>query len=267
MRKPCRHPTNSVPNLPQVSTRCKGSNPRVRERRGGPSRGDRPICAVLSFAFPSRLRDTPRGEGTGEFPTRPPPSLLVAMFDADRDRRVRLAAFNWLDAQVTASGDDVLSRALLAEGFPLDGLRVPLVSPQGIFKPKVLTDAPLTITTVPSGPYHDATVERRNTAELRTQNTCARTCQITVFRCRCLRIAAISAAASSWSIVTDAGGVEAHRQHDPPAKPAADQRGQPGQKPADGNPRSAQNPDAGPYRDAAISRSSARAPARIPSMP
>ena len=82
-----------------------------------------------------------------------------------------------------------------------------------------------------------------------------------------LRIAAISAAASSWSIVTDAGGVEAHRQHDPPAKPAADQRGQPGQKPADGNPRSAQNPDAGPYRDAAISRSSARAPARIPSMP
>ena len=108
------------------------------------------------------------------------------MFDADRDRRVRLAAFNWLDAQVTASGDDVLPRALLAEGFTLDGLRVPLVSPQGIFKPKVLTDAPLTITTVPSGPYHDATVERRNTAELRTQNTCARTCQITVFRCRCL---------------------------------------------------------------------------------
>ena len=78
------------------------------------------------------------------------------MFDADRDRRVRLAAFNWLDAQVTASGDDVLPRALLAEGFTLGGVRVPMLGPQGIFKPRVLTAAPLSITTVPSGPYHDA---------------------------------------------------------------------------------------------------------------
>lgn len=34
-------------------------------------------------------------------------------------------------------------------------MRVPLVGPQGIFKPKVLESAPLSITTSPSGPYND----------------------------------------------------------------------------------------------------------------
>lgn len=77
------------------------------------------------------------------------------MFDADQDHRIRLAAFNWLEAQVAARGDDVLPRALLAEGFKLDGVRIPLLGPQGIFKPRVLTDAPLSITTAPSGPYDD----------------------------------------------------------------------------------------------------------------
>lgn len=38
----------------------------------------------------------------------------------------------------------------------LNGRRVPLVSPQGIFKPRVLSEAPLSITTVPDGPYDDA---------------------------------------------------------------------------------------------------------------
>lgn len=36
-----------------------------------------------------------------------------------------------------------------------DGVRVPLLGPQGIFKPKVL-DLPLSITTAPDGPYDDA---------------------------------------------------------------------------------------------------------------
>ena len=78
------------------------------------------------------------------------------MVDTDRDHRIRLATFHWLEGQVAARGDDVLPRAILAEGFTLEGSRVPLLGPQGIFKPKVLTDAPLSITTAPSGPYTDA---------------------------------------------------------------------------------------------------------------
>jgi putative restriction endonuclease len=70
------------------------------------------------------------------------------------DQRVRLAAFQWLRAQMDVHGD-VLPRALLAEGFVLDGERVPLLGPQGIFKPRVMTEAPLSITTIPGGPYED----------------------------------------------------------------------------------------------------------------
>jgi putative restriction endonuclease len=53
---------------------------------------------------------------------------------------------------------DVLPRSLLAEGFPYQGDRISLVSPQGIFKPKQL-DIPLTITTTPEGPYEDSFTE------------------------------------------------------------------------------------------------------------
>ena len=77
------------------------------------------------------------------------------MLARDRDTTVRNAAFEWLRVQVTAHGD-VLPRAVLAEGFKLQGARVPLVGPQGIFKPRVLADAPLSITTAPNGPYDDA---------------------------------------------------------------------------------------------------------------
>ncbi len=69
------------------------------------------------------------------------------------DQRVRLAAFRWLRAQVDVIGD-VLPRSVLAEGFVLDGERVPLLGPQGIFKPRIMTDAPLSITTIP-GRYND----------------------------------------------------------------------------------------------------------------
>ena len=78
------------------------------------------------------------------------------MFDADQDRRVRIAAFHWLEAQVGERGDDVLPRPLLAAGFTFHATRVPLLGPQGIFKPRVLVAAPLSITTAPSGPYDDA---------------------------------------------------------------------------------------------------------------
>jgi putative restriction endonuclease len=76
------------------------------------------------------------------------------------DARVRLRAFEFLAAQTRLRGEE-LPRRLLELGFDLDGARVPLVGPQGIFKPAVLPDVPLTITTVPpvSGrpaPYDDA---------------------------------------------------------------------------------------------------------------
>ena len=71
------------------------------------------------------------------------------------DHRVRVAAFHWLKEQVRIHGD-VLPRALLAQGFEWEGQRVPLLGPQGIFKPKILPQVPLTITTTPKGPYDDS---------------------------------------------------------------------------------------------------------------
>ena len=71
----------------------------------------------------------------------------------DTDLQVRLAAFNWLSEQVSSHGD-VLPRKLLEQGFEFQGQRIPLVAPQGIFKPQIL-DLPLSITTAPKGPYDD----------------------------------------------------------------------------------------------------------------
>lgn len=73
----------------------------------------------------------------------------------EHDVRVRLAAFQWLAAQVEMRGEP-LPRAILAKGFVFDGQRVPLLGPQGIFKPRIMSGAPLSITTVPRGPYSDA---------------------------------------------------------------------------------------------------------------
>lgn len=66
----------------------------------------------------------------------------------DIDQRVRLAAFRFLEEQTNLHGE-VLLRALLANGFTFEGERIPLISPQGIFKPAILAEIPLTITTVP----------------------------------------------------------------------------------------------------------------------
>lgn len=69
--------------------------------------------------------------------------------------RVRIAAFDWLLDQVRRYGD-VLPRNILAAGFTLGGVRVPLVGPQGIFKPRALIGIPLSITTIPGSPYDDS---------------------------------------------------------------------------------------------------------------
>ncbi len=71
-----------------------------------------------------------------------------------RDLRIRLAVFSWLDEQVVLHGE-VLPWSLLAHGMFIDGDRVPLVSQQGIFKPRVLPELPLSIRTSAGGPYDD----------------------------------------------------------------------------------------------------------------
>lgn len=77
---------------------------------------------------------------------------------SDSDRRVRMVAFEWLRHQVDVHGD-VLPWSLISQGFELDGVRVPLVSQQGIFKPRVC-DLPLSIRTSIRGPYDDRASNR-----------------------------------------------------------------------------------------------------------
>lgn len=78
---------------------------------------------------------------------------------ADVDLEVRQRAFDFL-AERTALLGEVLPRAVLSAGFVYEGQRVPLVGPQGIFKPAVLPEIPLTIATAPPkegkrAPYDD----------------------------------------------------------------------------------------------------------------
>ena len=74
--------------------------------------------------------------------------------DIDRDSAIRQQAFQLL-ADLTHQFGEVLPRQQLSDGFTFDGERVPLVSPQGIFKPKSM-ELPLSITTAPNSPYNDS---------------------------------------------------------------------------------------------------------------
>ena len=76
----------------------------------------------------------------------------------DRDSVIRLAAFDWLKVQTAIHGD-VLPRKTLENGFIFESERIPLIAPQGIFKPRML-DLPLSITTAPRGPYDDSFDEK-----------------------------------------------------------------------------------------------------------
>lgn len=69
----------------------------------------------------------------------------------DIDEQVRLAALEFVSHQVEVHGD-VLPRKILQDGFIYQGTRVPLMGPQGIFKPALMKDMPLTITTAPLVP-------------------------------------------------------------------------------------------------------------------
>jgi putative restriction endonuclease len=70
----------------------------------------------------------------------------------DREWRARFAAFEWL-ADLGAP-DNEIARTTLTRGFDLDGVRIALMGPQGIWSPAGFR-VPLSISTIPSGPYSD----------------------------------------------------------------------------------------------------------------
>ncbi len=72
----------------------------------------------------------------------------------DLDTQIRLAAFQWLETQ-SPIYEEVFPRAILATGFSFEGMQIPLVSPQGIFRPRHLL-YPISITSAPLGPYEDS---------------------------------------------------------------------------------------------------------------
>lgn len=72
----------------------------------------------------------------------------------DIDQRIRLGAFHFLEHMSQIYGD-YLPIQELRQGFKFEGERVPLMGPQGIFKPRLI-DTPLTITTSPKSPYNDS---------------------------------------------------------------------------------------------------------------
>jgi putative restriction endonuclease len=70
------------------------------------------------------------------------------------DTPARIAAFAWLKSQSQIYGD-VFPRNILETGFIFQGERVPLLGPQGIFKPRIFPQIPLSITTTSNSPYND----------------------------------------------------------------------------------------------------------------
>lgn len=76
------------------------------------------------------------------------------------DEPVRSAAFAFLADQARIRGEawpPILPRSTLETGFEFGGQRVPLVGPQGIFKPAAIPGTiPLSITTAPPVQHHDA---------------------------------------------------------------------------------------------------------------
>ena len=69
------------------------------------------------------------------------------------DQAVRLAAFRFLEAQIALSAEEgALRYSLLKQGFKYNGEIVSLMGPQGIFKPRILSSMPLSITTAPVSP-------------------------------------------------------------------------------------------------------------------
>jgi putative restriction endonuclease len=78
-------------------------------------------------------------------------------------------------AEQTAVHGEVLPWEALSKGLVISGQRVPLIGPQGIFKPAVLSDAPISITTAPTvegrqRPYEDG-IDAEGILEYRYRGT------------------------------------------------------------------------------------------------
>ncbi|HEU5003642.1 MAG TPA: HNH endonuclease [Actinomycetota bacterium] len=89
---------------------------------------------------------------------------MAVLGTTPRDQAVRAAAFAYLDRVARPAGG-VIARTALEAGFLHDGARVPLVGPQGIFKPAAIDSGiPLTLTTAAPDlrrprPYDDGMTE------------------------------------------------------------------------------------------------------------
>ncbi len=70
------------------------------------------------------------------------------------DIQIRLEIFNWLQKQIEFY-NEVLPWDILSYGCKFNNERVPLIGAQGIWKPKILKDYPISITTSPNSPYDD----------------------------------------------------------------------------------------------------------------
>ena len=71
-----------------------------------------------------------------------------------RSAALRIKIFDWLQERMVTKGD-VLSREELSRECIIDEKIVPLLGPQGIFKPKIIDYFPISITTSPNSPYTD----------------------------------------------------------------------------------------------------------------
>lgn len=68
---------------------------------------------------------------------------------------IRQQIFEWLNHKVLEYPDEVLPYQELKTGFIYNGNPIPLIGPQGIFKPQVIKYFPISITTSPNSPYSD----------------------------------------------------------------------------------------------------------------
>jgi putative restriction endonuclease len=84
------------------------------------------------------------------------PGTVIGIVDGP----IRRAVFDWLTDQRTELGEALPRIAL--ETFAVDGRRIPLVGPQGIWKPAAC-ELPLSITTIVRGPYSDSFDDRSGT--------------------------------------------------------------------------------------------------------
>jgi putative restriction endonuclease len=78
------------------------------------------------------------------------------MYSEDaQSRSIRLGVFEWLNRASAINGNE-FTRKELEQGAVVNGQRVILVGPQGIFKPAQINHYPLSITTTTNSPYRDA---------------------------------------------------------------------------------------------------------------